>query len=45
MDWITCPSCDEEFKIITDSTIKPVYCPFCSEELDIEDLFDEDEDE
>ena len=45
MDWITCPSCDEEFKIITDSTITPVYCHFCSEELDIEDLYDEDDDE
>jgi ribosomal protein S27E len=45
MDWITCPSCDEEFKIITDSTTTPVYCPFCSEELDIEDLYDEDDDE
>lgn len=45
MDWITCLSCDEEFKIITDSTITPAYCPFCSEELDLHDLFDEEEDE
>lgn len=45
MDWITCSSCDEEFKIITDSTDRPVYCPFCAEELEIEDLYDEDDDE
>jgi uncharacterized Zn-finger protein len=45
MDWITCPSCDEEFKILTDGTALPTFCPFCSEELDLEDLFDEEEDE
>ena len=45
MDWTTCPSCEEEFKIITDGTAKPTFCPFCSEELDIEDLYDEEEDE
>ena len=45
MDWTTCPSCEEEFKIVTDSTLSPLYCPFCAEELpdDLEDLFDEDE--
>ena len=45
MDWIICPSCEEEFKIITDSTTALVYCPFCSEELVIKDFYDEDEDE
>ena len=45
MDWTTCLSCEEEFKIITDGTAKPIFCPFCSEELDIEDLYDEEEDE
>lgn len=45
MDWITCPSCDEEFKIITDGTATPEFCPFCSEELDLDDLFDDEEDE
>lgn len=43
MDWITCPSCDEEFKIITDNTTTPVYCPFCSAELEIEDLYEDDD--
>lgn len=45
MDWITCPSCEEEFKIISDATAKPAFCPFCAEELDLEDLYDEDDDE
>lgn len=45
MDWITCSSCEEEFKIISDSTEQPVYCPFCSAELEIEDPYDEDDDE
>jgi len=45
MDWITCPSCEEEFKILTDGTTLPEFCPFCGEELELEDLYDEDEDE
>lgn len=47
MDWTTCPSCEEEFKIITDGTTVPEYCPFCAEdlEIDFDDLFDEDDDE
>lgn len=46
MDWTTCPSCEEEFKIVTDGTEPPLYCPFCAEELELEldDLYD-DEDE
>ena len=45
MDWITCPSCDEEFKIITENTALPEYCPYCSAELELENLYDEEEDE
>jgi uncharacterized Zn-finger protein len=45
MDWITCPSCDEEFKIITENTTLPEYCPYCSAELDLEDPFDEEYEE
>lgn len=45
MDWITCPSCEEEFKIITDGTEQPFYCPFCAEELDLEDPFEDEDDE
>lgn len=43
-DWITCPSCEEEFKIISDNIrIEPLFCPYCAEDLP-EDLDDEDED-
>jgi hypothetical protein len=45
MDWTTCSSCEEEFKILTDTTTRPTFCPFCAEELDLKDLFDEEEDE
>ena len=47
MDWITCPSCEEEFKILTDGTEQPAFCPFCAEDLpeELEDLFDEDEED
>ena len=42
MDWITCPDCDEEFKIITDSLESISFCPFCAEEIDLE--YDEEDD-
>ena len=45
MDWITCPSCEEEFKIITENTTLPEYCPYCSAELHLEDPFDEEYEE
>lgn len=47
MDWITCPSCEEEFKIVTDSAHTPMFCPFCAEDLpdDLDDIFDDEEDE
>lgn len=47
MDWTTCASCEEEFKIITDGTARPEYCPFCAEDLefDDDDLFDDEDDE
>lgn len=44
MDWKTCSSCEEEFKVITDSLEAISFCPLCGTELE-EDLFDEDEDE
>lgn len=43
MDWTTCPSCEEEFKILSDSTLTPLFCPFCAEELEIEEYDEEDE--
>jgi hypothetical protein len=46
MDWITCPSCEEEFKLITESIDPPLFCPYCGEDLPdgLEDLYDEDQD-
>lgn len=46
MDWTTCPSCEEEFKVVTDSLDRIQYCPFCAEDIDqpIDEDFDfEDE--
>lgn len=40
-DWITCPSCEEEFKLIADNLLEALFCPFCSE--DLPDLLDEDD--
>lgn len=44
MDWITCPSCEEEFRIISDARESPLFCPYCGEDLP-SDLFDEEDDE
>lgn len=43
-DWHWCESCDSEFKVvtITDSD-RILFCPFCSEELELED--DEEEED
>lgn len=45
MDWETCPSCEEEFKIITDSADAPLFCPFCGEDLpaELDDYYDEED--
>lgn len=40
MDWIICPSCEEEFKVVSDSLDTVAFCPFCAE--DIEQEPDED---
>lgn len=45
MNWIICPSCDEEFRIINDSTAVPEVCPYCADPLPLEDPEDEDYDE
>ena len=44
-DWITCPNCEEEFKIIADNLLEVLYCPFCSEDIpeDWSDLDDSEE--
>lgn len=45
MDWITCPSCEEEFKVITESLESIAYCPFCGEDTTYEEDIEEDEDD
>jgi hypothetical protein len=33
-DWITCPSCEEEFQIISNNLrLEALYCPFCAEDI------------
>lgn len=44
-DWTTCNSCEAEFKIITDVVAPAAWCPYCGEELVIEDTDDYDEDD
>lgn len=41
MKWYQCQSCDNEFRVISESTAYIEYCPFCG--ADIEDIDDEDE--
>ena len=41
MNWITCPDCEEEFRVITDSLDPVLYCPLCGG--DIEEELEEDE--
>ena len=44
MKWITCDSCDEEFRVITESLEPISYCPLCGSDI-YEDDPEEDEDE
>jgi len=37
MDWITCSSCEEEFRVISDADLPTSFCPFCGEEMLIEE--------
>lgn len=45
-DWITCPECEEEFRVITESLEPVTYCPLCGADIDepldeyVEDDFD-----
>lgn len=41
MNFIECPSCEAEFRVISDSVAPVTYCPFCAEV--IPDDGDEDE--
>lgn len=44
-DWITCPSCEEEFKVISDNLLEALFCPFCAEDIPEDTSEDEDLDE
>ena len=37
MNWIFCPSCEEEFRVISDADVTTQYCPFCGENLPSEE--------
>lgn len=48
MKWIECGSCEEEFRVISDTGPAIAYCPFCGAEIDEEedeivDFFSDDE--
>jgi hypothetical protein len=40
--WITCESCDTEFRIVSDSFYDVEYCPYCSVELPSDEEESED---
>lgn len=42
-DWLQCSSCEEEFRIVSDSGLAIEYCPFCGEEFEVLQPDDEDE--
>lgn len=42
--WITCTSCDTEFRVVSESFYPIEYCPFCSETLESDDEDEEEED-
>ena len=44
-EWHCCESCDSEFKVVTivDNPDRILFCPFCSEEIELED--DEEEED
>lgn len=43
MKWITCESCEEEFRVISDNDTPIAYCPFCSEPINSDEDSDEDD--
>jgi hypothetical protein len=45
MKWITCPDCEEEFRVITDSLDPVQFCPLCGGDLPEEDLDEDFDDE
>ncbi len=46
--WCTCEQCDNEYKIISASQDKPLWCPFCGSEIDSlqeDEIYDLEQDE
>ena len=43
-DWVECQGCWAEFKVISDSDEPVAFCPYCGDELVLEDEEDEDDD-
>lgn len=43
MKWINCNTCDEEFRVISESLESVAYCPFCGDDIVEEDEEEEDE--
>jgi len=44
-NWVTCSSCDTEFRVVSESFYPIEYCPFCSSIIEEEDDDEEKEDE
>jgi len=42
MKWITCNSCEEEFRVISDTGPSVDYCPFCGSDIEFVDEDDSD---
>lgn len=45
MKWIECPSCNTEYKVLSDSLDIAQYCPFCGELIEIEDEEEQEDDD
>lgn len=43
MKWINCDTCDEEFRVISESLSHVVFCPFCGTDIEYEE--DEEDEE
>jgi Zn finger protein HypA/HybF involved in hydrogenase expression len=45
--WCTCGQCDNEYKLISATQDKPLWCPFCGSEIDSveEDIIETEEED
>ena len=43
-EWVSCPACWAEFKVISESDELISYCPFCAEAIEHTSEDNEDED-